>query len=329
VRKLLRPAVSVSLLAWVAWHTDWPQVAEAFGRLRLGWWLAACGVLVVTQVVSALRWRMLARPMGFGASLGQYTSFYFIGMFFNLVLPTSVGGDVVRALYLDGRSGRRLAAFTSVLLDRVSGFLVLLALAGLGVLLSPLALPAWVQISVAAAVGGVALGLACLPLIARLPLSVGRKAREVLDGLRAVWAPRLLLVTTLLSVAVQVANIAIVWLIGVALGAPVPFTYYWVLVPMVTLLTLLPSVNGTGVREGAMVLYLAPVGVGRETALTLAFLWFAVFATVSLSGGLVYLFGRFPSPARPAGASDEGQSDHGPVDRDSDQGRARQSSAAA
>src|SRR5262249_52533060 len=112
VRKLLRPAVSVSLLAWVAWHTDWAQVAAAFGRLRLGWWLAAGGVLVVTQVVSALRWRMLARPLGFDGSLGRYTSYYFIGMFFNLVLPTSVGGDVVRALYLDGRSGRRLAAFT-------------------------------------------------------------------------------------------------------------------------------------------------------------------------------------------------------------------------
>ena len=42
-----------------------------------------------------------------------------------------------------------------------------------------------------------------------------------------------------------------------------PAAYYWVLVPMVSLLTLLPvSINGMGVREGGMVLLLAPLGVG-------------------------------------------------------------------
>jgi hypothetical protein len=83
-----------------------------------------------------------------------------------------------------------------------------------------------------------------------------------------------------------------------------------------------------GVREGAMVVFLAPLGVSQGTALTLAFLWFAVFAAVSLAGGLVYLFGHFPVPAVRAGA-DEGQGDHGPVDRDPDQGRARQLKAVA
>jgi uncharacterized membrane protein YbhN (UPF0104 family) len=329
VRKILRPVVSVSLLGWVAWHTDWARVAEAFARLQVGWWLAAVLVLVGTQVVSALRWGMLAAPLGFAQPLRRMAGFYFIGMFFNLVLPTSVGGDVVRAWYLAGRPGRRLAAFVSVLLDRLSGLLVLLALAGLGVALSPLELPPWIHGCVGGALACIVGGLACLPLVARLPLGVGRTARDVLAALAAVRSPRLVVLTTLLSLAVQVANVAIVWLIGEALGAPVPFTYYWVLVPMVTLLTLLPiSVNGMGVREGAMVLFLAPVGVGRETALALAFLWFAVFATVSLSGGLVYQFGHFPSPAAGAGG-DERECHHGPVGRDSDQGRAGQPRTAA
>jgi hypothetical protein len=51
-----------------------------------------------------------------------------------------------------------------------------------------------------------------------------------------------------------------------------------------------------GVREGATALLLMPFGVSQDDALTLALLWFAVYATTSLLGGLVYLFGRFPKP---------------------------------
>jgi uncharacterized membrane protein YbhN (UPF0104 family) len=313
----------------VAWQTDWGQVGRAFAHLRLAWWLAAALALVLAQLASARRWQLLAAPLGFHRPLTQLTAFYFIGMYFNLVLPTSVGGDVVRACYLDGRSGRRLAAFVCVLLDRLSGLAVLLAVAALGVVLSPVALPAWVVGSVGGVWACALLGLALLPLVARLGGASGQ-ARRVLDALAVVRSPRLLVWTTLLSAFVQAANVALVWLVGRAIGAPVPGPYYWVLVPMVTLLTLLPvSVNGMGVREGATVLFLAPLGVGRGTALTLAFLWFAVTAAVSLAGGVVYLLGHFPAPALAPAGADERRCDHGPVGRDPDQGRARQFKAAA
>jgi uncharacterized membrane protein YbhN (UPF0104 family) len=98
-----------------------------------------------------------------------------------------------------------------------------------------------------------------------------------------------------LSVFVQLANVVLVWLVGQSIAVPVPALYYGIVVPMVTLLTLLPiSVNGLGVREGGLILFLAPLGVSESTALSLAFLWFSVFTTVSLCGGAVYLFGRFP-----------------------------------
>jgi uncharacterized membrane protein YbhN (UPF0104 family) len=309
---------------------DWGQVGRAFAHLRPGWWLAAVLALVLAQLASARRWQLLAAPLGFPRPLGRLTAFYFIGMYFNLVLPTSVGGDVVRAWYLDGRPGRRLGAFVSVLLDRLSGLVVLLAVAALGVALSPAELPAWVVAFVWGACGCFVLGLAGLPLLTRLGPGLARRPRQVLQALAAVYSPRLLVTTTLLSVAVQVANVVLVWLVGLSIGAPVPAAYYWVLVPMVTLLTLLPvSVNGMGVREGAMVVFLAPLGVGRGTALTLAFLWFAVTAAVSLAGGVVYLLGHFPPPAPAPKGADEGRYDHGPVGGDPDQGRAGQPQAAA
>jgi glycosyltransferase 2 family protein len=322
VTKLLRLLVSGTLLAWLAWRTDWCQVADAFARLRFDLWLAALGTLVLTQVVSGARWQLLARPLGFGHALRQYVGFYFLGMFFNLLLPTSVGGDVVRAWYLDGGSGRRLNAFLSVFLDRLSGLLVLLTLAWAAVLVCPIELPAWVVLSVWGTVAGAAAGLAALPLLTRW---TGRfeRVRRLSEGMRLLLGkPRLLLVSLALSLVVQAANVVLVWLVGLAIGAPVPAAYYWVFVPMVSLLTLLPvSLNGMGVREAGMVLFLAPLGVGEGTALTLAFLWFCVFTAASLLGGVVYLFGWFPRP--------EGKPGHGPVDHHPDQGRTGQFRTAA
>jgi len=330
VNKALRLGVSAVLLSWVAWHTDWSQVSQAFGQLRVELWLAAIGTLVLTQIVSALRWQMLARRLGFDRPLWQYTGFYFIGMYFNLLLPTSVGGDVVRAWYLDGRSGRRLAAFVAVFLDRLSGLLVLLALACVAVALCPLDLPSWIPWSVWGSAGCVLSGMALLPLVASRSKHARLRASQLRSALDTLRCPRLLAATTLFSLVVQVANVLIVWLVGTAIGAGVPAAYYWILVPMISLLTLLPiSVNGMGLREGGMAVFLAPLGIGKGTALTLSLLWFAVISVTSLEGGLVYLFGRFPRPETPADMADEVQADEGSVGGDPDQGRKGQFKTAA
>lgn len=297
MNKLLRLIVSGGLLAWLGWRTDWSQVSEAFANLHLGPWLAALGLYLGAQVISSLRWQHLARPLGFEGPLARFTGYCFIGMYFNLMLPTSVGGDVVRAWYLDNRPGRRMDAFLSVLIDRLIGLLALLALACVAVAACPIELPVWIRVSVWACGAAAALGLAALPVLVRWTNRFGRVRRLAERGRLYLAHPWLLLNTLALSLVVQVANVGLVWLVGRAIGAPVPAAYYCILVPMVSLLTLLPvSLNGMGIREGGTVLFLAPLGIGAGTALSVAFLWFAVGTVASLGGGCVYLFGRFPRP---------------------------------
>jgi uncharacterized membrane protein YbhN (UPF0104 family) len=335
VNRILRAVVSVALLTWLAWRTDWQQIGQAFAALRVNLWLAAIGLYLLTQVLSALRWQLLAQLLGFWRPLRQFIAYYFIGMYFNLFLPTSVGGDVVRAWYLDGRPEQRLSSFLSVFIDRFSGLLVLLALACVAAWFCPIDLPSWVFTSVWLTAACAVCGLTLLPAAARLlgdnvrgTGAMGRRARNLGLSLSQalglfVRRPRLLLTTTLLSVGVQAANVVVVWLVGQALDMDVPASYYGICVPMITLLTLVPvSLNGMGVREGGMVLFLAPLGVGQATAVSLAFLWFCVFTVASLCGGAVYLLGSFS--LRP-----EEQPHHGSVRRDSDQGRTRQYQEAA
>src|SRR5205823_4899426 len=156
---------------------------------------------------------------------------------------------------------------------------------------------------------------------------------------------------------VQLANVVLLWLIGLGLGLSVPFAYYGVVMPLVALLTLLPlSINGMGLRELGTVVLLAPLGVAAEQSATLAFLQFAAFSATSLLGGVFYLAGGYPSPddkvtrwqgdkvteeaaggsvtlspCHPVTLSSEGEGpdDAEPVRGGADQGRARQPPAAA
>jgi uncharacterized membrane protein YbhN (UPF0104 family) len=314
--------ISLALLGWLASRTDWAQVSRGFADLRISWWLGAMGLYIVTQLASALRWQLLSRPLGFQASLRQLTGFSFIGMYFNLFLPTTVGGDVVRAWYLNANSGRKLAAFLSVFVDRLSGLLVLLGMACVAMALCPVDVPGWVPAVVWGAGASAVIGLSLMPAVTRWTGRFARVRRLSESARLYLGHPRLLLITTGLSLIVQAVNVLLVCMVAEGMGLQVPAAYFWIVVPMVTLLTMVPvSLNGMGVREWGMVIFLGPLHVEPGTAISLAFLWFAVYTTVSLLGGGVYLLGRFPRP--------QVQSDHEPVCGDPDQGRAGQLKTAA
>ncbi len=307
---ILRVIVSVGILAWLGSQMDWTHVAEAFRELHWGYWIAAVGLYVVCQLMCCVRWMWLSRPLGFQQSLTRFSSIYFVGMFFNLFLPTSVGGDAVRAVYLANGSGRKMAALLSVLLDRVSGVVVLVGLACFAAAFSPIELPRQFRFAIYGIASCVGIGLLSLPVLARIAqtLPEKNKIRRMIGRLRQSLAvlrsrPDILVGTTLISIVVQVLNAVLVWLIGLALNLDVPAVYYGVAAPMVTLVTLIPiSLNGMGLREGGMVLFLGPAGATPANAVTLAFLWFLAQTTASLFGAVIYLLGHFH---RPEGLPDE------------------------
>lgn len=312
MKKYVRLFVSVALLAVLAWRQrdKWDQIGSAFAHLNLTLWLLAVGVYLAVQLVSSVRWRMLGRVQGYDAPMGAYVAYYYIGMFFNLVLPTSVGGDVVRVWYLanrDGtgpRDGRRMAALVSVMAERVNGIVVLVVLACVAVIFSPTRLPPWISGTVAALGAAAAAGLIGLPvlnwLFHKYP-RVGQHPRlSPLHRLLTGWLayrghPGILFGVTALSVFVQVGNVVMWWLVGEALGLQVSPWYYGVLVPLVSLVaTFVPTIGGLGAREAATVILLAPLHVSEADAVTLSLLAFIATVVSSLGGLFFYLFGRFP-----------------------------------
>jgi uncharacterized membrane protein YbhN (UPF0104 family) len=286
-----RAAISLGVLAWLVWHTEWSPLQATLSQVRLEWCFIALGLFLIAQLISSYRWQILSSGLGFNDRLIRFYALYLVGMFFNLFLPTSMGGDVVKAWYLAGGPGRRWRAMVSVFSERFSGLLAMLAIAAAATLPSRDVLPLWAILVAWGSLTGAILGMLLLPFLAR------RFPRLQLLSEGVAFSRghfQRFLAAFLLSIAVQVASIVQVWLLGQALGLPAELLAYAVAVPLVSLLTMLPiSVNGVGVREGSLVLLLGTAGVTSAQAVALGLLWFAVQAAVSVLGGGVYLFGRF------------------------------------
>lgn len=297
--KYLRVAISLVLFAFVAWRTNWSDVADRFAGLHFGLWFAAVGLLLLGLVGSAWRWQVCARELGFRRGLASLCVYNLVGMYFNLVLPTAVGGDVVRAVYLNGGSGRKWAAFASICLERANSLLVLIGFACVGLLCCPLPLPLWIDVSVWGSAATAILGLGGLWLVQRSPWPSAARREQLGPIVELLFARRLWTRMSAISVGTQGVCLVLVWCLTQSIDLDVPFSYVCVFTPMLTLLMLLPiSVNGMGIREGGTVLFLAPLGIDAASALTLAFLLFSVGAAVSLLGGLLYTLGTAPGQAQ-------------------------------
>jgi hypothetical protein len=188
----VRLLIGVGTLAFILARIDLGAATVRPSSLLLVSVLAAASLLVLSQAVAAMRWKTVL-----GDDLlpwGYLWRLYLIGSFFGLFLPTSVGGDAVRALAAARSSQRAGRAMASVLIDRGFGILASLGYAMLGLVLAPRA---------AAALGGAATswrrpGLVATVLVltaVALTVLVLRRSRRA----RALYQPGIAAVVDLVS----------------------------------------------------------------------------------------------------------------------------------
>lgn len=259
-------------------------------------------------VFGALRNKVLLDYEGDRFSVASLTRFYFIGFFFNMFLPTVVGGDIARGYYLYKGSGGNERVIGTVIVERILGILAMMVLSVASVLVSAAAGYDIVGndtvrfITVSFVIG---LILSCLffnrrteRIIERMtPASVGRNAARIFNMLRGMTAygraPRVLAAAYVLSVAFQFLSIVSTWLIGRSLGDNTPFVYYLILLPVIWLVTMAPvSINGIGIREGAFIVLFGAVGMPQETAMAVSLLLLTQSVVIGAAGGLVFLVGN-------------------------------------
>jgi glycosyltransferase 2 family protein len=312
IRKLLigavRLLVTAGLLYALLGRVDLSHAKELFDHLSLPLLAAGALALLATSPFSALRWHVVLAAETTSPGPWTLLKIVLVGLFFNQVLPSGVGGDAVRAWRCHRLGIGVAAAIRSLVLDRVSGYLVMVVLfaAGLPVLLRVLTEPGQ-GYGVVLLLGVALCGLFALFLMDYLPQRllrfrlIAELAALSREGRQLFARPARSAAIVSLSAATVGLTIFGIMLVANSLGVDVPFLSWLAIVPPVTLIQLVPvSLAGWGVRELGFVVVLAGFGIPAEAALAASLLLGLCLIAVGLPGGLLWLTGWDIAPAIPA-----------------------------
>ncbi len=295
---LFKAAISALLLYLCLRRVDLGGIAQRLGALDLRWIAFALVTLSVQLALNALRWREIVAICGAKLTLPTALRFTFIGQFFSQVLPSTVGGDGAR-IWLLARDGAGWpTSIYSVLIDRVVGVAVLAALVAvclpwtLQLIRDPLAQAGLVLIGIGALFATavfLALGIPKLRLMERWWIT-----RHLATASRLAW--KLCRSATGLRVAaiafaVHLLTVLAAWGLARAVHASIdPVQILFVVLPVVLLSTIPVSIAGWGVRESAMVLAFAYVGLPEGDGLIVSLpAYGAANLGTGAIGGLVWV----------------------------------------
>jgi glycosyltransferase 2 family protein len=315
IRSLLIGSARLLVTAGLLWallaHVDLGHAKELVDHLSLPLLAAGAAALLATSPFSALRWHIVLAAETRSPGPWILLKIVLVGLFFNQVLPSGVGGDAVRAWRCHRLGIGPGAAIRSLILDRVSGYFVLVVLfaAGLPVLLHILPEPRQ-RYGIVLLLGAALCGLFALFLMDYLPRRllhfrlIAEFAALSRQGRRLFARPARSGAVLSLGAATVGLTILAFMLVANSLGVDLAFVSWVMIVPPVTLIQLVPvSLAGWGVRELGFVVVLAGFGIPAEAALATSLLVGLSGIVVGLPGGLLWLTGWDVTPATAAKGS--------------------------
>lgn len=313
-----------ALLFWALRTVDLDGVAAALGSLGGAAIAAVVGLTFAAVAVSAWRWTRVLRRLGENVTWPPLFGDTLVGMTYNLLLPTSVGGDVIRSVRCRRRLRAEEHAWASVAFERVMGLVSLALVSAVGLLSATARVRNELLLLSIGIAGGLVLALLVAPNSLRLAGRAGDRLgldrlAQTLHRMGDAFAgplatPGARLETFGWSLLYQGVSLAILFAAGLGwtdVDAWRLARAVFLGVPIALVLATAPiTIGGFGLRESLFVTVLAPFGIAADRAFALSLVWLAS----NLVGATVGLVLTWRSPGTEAPPS--GPEGTGPTRRD-------------
>lgn len=280
-------SVTVICLYLVFSKAGTQQILFIIKSINPAYFLAASLIYIVAQLASAFRWKLLLTE---AFSIRRLFSLYMIGAFFSSFLPGIIGGDAIKAYYLNKDAKKLSLTLASIFMDRYVGYTALMII---GAVSFPFALRyfgssefVWIiPIIFMAFVAGSFLFFG---------LRIGRRFKGVsdfYDYFKNMKTKKDAVVKAfMLSLVIQFLNFAMIIVLALGIGKNIPLLVLCVILPVVVTVTSMPiSVSGLGVREGAFMILLGLIGISPEVSTSLSLTWFFSIFVGSIPGLIAYM----------------------------------------
>ncbi len=312
---LVKIGVTIAIIVYLLTRVDLAVMVQHLARANLALLFLALALYFFAIALGALKWQVVVSAQSIDIPLGNLLVYSLVGLFFGNLLPSNVGGDVVRAYGLVRATGRAEAAAISVLVDRLMGLVAYLSAA---VVMAALATATLTrgdeleQIEVATViVAALFLFAAALMFSRRVSQRVKRVfdlapfrrlqpiAQRIYDALQIYrHSYRALAINLALSVCSVIVTTFVWYVVALALGVSASLFYFFLFNPLIAFVLLIPiSFNGLGPKEATAVFFFGLVGVPGELALSMSLVFHLIVLLTSLPGGVLWWRERTLAPS--------------------------------
>lgn len=298
-----RVLVSLVLMALVLRSVNLGQALQTLQHSDIPLLILALLLNILVTFFLTFRWQILLKSQGLKVGFSRLTATYFTGLFFNNFLLSSIGGDLVRAYYVWKDTGKRATAVASVFVERLIGSFSLFAIA--------LASAALVGTQKGSREFLLAVGLVTAGFLFAVWLLFNRgfvsfldrflgspplfglrmKGKKFYDSLHSYRdKKRAILEVFAISVLLQIFLVLMCFAVGNALGLKLTLVVYFLYVPVIGVISVLPiAIGAWGLQEWTFVGLFTRAGITKEEALLLSIIYHLVAVATSLIGGITFL----------------------------------------
>ena len=257
-------------------------------------------------VILSMRLICVLRTQNIKLTLRESVIINFIGFFFNIFLPTAVGGDIARGYYVSEKcKDKKLECYTSVIADRTIGLISIafIAIIALFFVKSDLinfkirlviisiftASTAFMIFSLNKKLAAKLGFLIKIAKIFKIEESVGR-IYKVLNDFK--YFKKESSFAFIIAFGGQILMITVAFIIAKSLNMDLPYAVFLLFMPIISIASMIPSLGGTGPREGAFVLLFGGITSEVEAG-ALALIWLTYFISLSIIGGVIYILSGY------------------------------------
>ncbi|MCK5283461.1 MAG: flippase-like domain-containing protein [Nanoarchaeota archaeon] len=303
---ILRVMISIALIIFILLKVDLYRMLTGLKSVNPVFILLAFSTMVISLFVRSFLWKTSLSVQKIKVPFRFLIYLNIISSFFNHFLPTSMGGDIVKAYKLSKYSKKNVKSITTVIVNRMSGFFALITLSVLGVILGfELIKETKIAIIVFTLLF---ISIACIlfifnrrlvnkfGFIKRIISSFDKKGivKQFYESFYIYKSnkKKALFIYAIALLSQTIVMFYYLFIIS-SLSLNVPFLYLMIVVPIISILEMLPiSLNGLGVREGAALFFFTKIGIDPASAVLIGIIIYMLRVFVGIIGGLVYAFSK-------------------------------------
>ena len=290
MKNLIKLIITIVIFYFLLQYIDFEHVIKVLAKSHGGFILLALLAQLASTVIAAYRWRLIMKLLDFHERVSFYVQSYFRGSFFNQVLPSSIGGDAVRAIELVQRGYDKKDSIYGIFVDRIIGLVGLLVLNLFANNLFYGSFPSWLhQLLNLITISAIA-GFSMLFIIEKFTFltkySFSNLFVRLSKRLNKLYGDKMLLIQHIfISVIVHIFSILAIYALALSVEVDLNLQTLLIAIPPVFLLTIVPiSLAGWGVRESGMVGILMLVGAQKEEILVISVLYGLLLILAALPG---------------------------------------------